>query len=361
MDLSAITVKNTAAGAWQGMIDDINAATELVIYEQYILASFEPDQAIGQQFINAFVAAANRGVDVRLMIDAQGSLAFIRNSDINQQLQNAGVEITFYRTMPLSRLVNPLRLFLRDHRKVLLIDDSITWIGGVVIGEEFRDWIDYSWRIKDNSLSISVQEELSSQYERIESGKKLLAPFAKAANEVYLVGNAPGIGNRHIYEQISQNVLLAEREVNLVTPYFAPPLRLQRVLAEKLRDQVQIKLFIPEKSDHAIANWARWYYLVKMENQGLEIYFCQKMNHAKVVTCDEFWATFGSANLDYLSLVFNHELNLDINDPELVALITSQIDDWSNSYYKKIDREYLHSTRPTWWQRAIGFIARPFV
>jgi cardiolipin synthase len=351
---SQIKVFNLAEETWQKMLDDINAANKSIVFEQFIFLSFSEGQ-IGLEFVKAFIAAAEKGVDVALNLDAVGSISLLKNKGLKKRLRNSGVELNFYQTIPLRNATTPIRFFVRNHRKVLLIDQQISWIGGTVMKEEFRDWQDYNWRIDSNQFGEELHSELIKQHERLVTGKRSIAPFSKLSPEIRLVGNSPGIGNRHVYEQISEHILVAKNKVCLVTPYFTPPLRLYRVLKEKLKDGLEIKLLTPKQTDHGLADWARWWYLKQLQPLGLKIYFTDHMNHAKIVTADN-WASFGSTNLDYLSLVFNHELNIDFEEGSKVELINSQVNRWLGGDYYYVDEEMLQDVRPSWWQRFLGRI-----
>jgi cardiolipin synthase len=353
----SIDVFATEESAWEEMLVDINQATHSIIFEQFILLSYQ-DGKIGKKFVDAFIAAANRGVDVMLHLDGLGSYELLFNSKIKDQIKLAGIKLHFYRTTPLEHLTTPIRVFIRNHRKVLLVDKKISWLGGVIMAEEFRDWHDYTWRVDSEEFGKALDVELSRQFDRLETGKRILAPFSKISPRLRLVGNSPGIGNRHVYEQISEHILLAENRIVLVSPYFVPPLRLRRVIEEKLNEGVEVVLLTPHQTDHRLADWARWPYLWRLYSRGLKVMTCDQMNHAKIAVADK-WATFGSTNLDFLSLIFNHELNLDTDDENLVTIINTQINSWLDHNYTELNRSDLILMRPNLFHRLLGRILRP--
>lgn len=349
-----IRVFTTETSAWKSMLLDINNATQSIVFEQFIFMSFEPGE-IGNKFIVAIKNAVTRGVKVSLRLDAFGSMQLLKDRVLAKELRDAGIRLNFYQTMPLRNMTTPIRLFIRNHRKVLLIDNCISWIGGTIVGEEFRGWHDYTWRIDSAEFGYELDSELQKQYDRLVTGKKTIAPFSKLSSQIRLVGNSPGIGNRHVYEQVSEHILISKQAVFMVTPYFSPPLRLFRVLKEKLKEGGRIVLITPKKTDHALADWARWHYLWQLHRLGMEIYMCDFMNHAKIVSADN-WVTFGSTNLDYLSLLFNHELNIDSQDPSQIAMVNQQIMTWLQNDYREMNRNELVKLRPAFWQRATGRI-----
>ena len=348
---------STEVATWEGMIADISNAQRSVVFEQFLFLSYKPGQ-IGHKFAEAFIKASQRGVKVRLHIDAFGSSELLFHRKFIKKFKEAGIELTFYRTSPLSRLKTPFRLFIRNHRKVLLIDEKISWIGGVIMGEEYRRWLDYTWRIDSIKFGMALSDELKNQVERLDTGKRIIAPFKKVTEKIRLVGNSPGIGNRHVYEQICEHILLSEFKIVMITPYFVPPYRLLKVLELKLADGADIELLVPKATDHVMADWARWIYLKKLQKKGLKIRMCKQMNHAKIVFTND-WATFGSTNLDYLSLVFNHELNLDTYDQDLINLINNQYNAWINDcHYEACDEELIAKIKPNILQRTIGRLLR---
>lgn len=348
---------NSAESTWQAQIDDINCATKSIYLEQYILKDFAKNE-IGAEYIDALLNSAKKGVKIRIILDLQGSIDLFKSNEIVKKLEDAGVFISFYKTLPWSKAFSPIRLMLRDHRKFIVIDDNITWVGGVVIGERFRRWHDLMVRYDNREIAQKAKEECEHQFQRISGDKIILAPYLKMDEHTKMIGNSPGLGNRFCYETISHNMLTATKEIWLVTPYFAPPWRLKHVIKRLLQEGVKINLLVPRKSDTDHADWARETYLNKFIHQGLTVYYLNKMNHAKVVIVDDNWCTVGSTNMDMLSLLANHELNITSTNQSLINDVTDQIKDWIKDIEPVMASNDLFYSKMSWWQRMVGYIAR---
>lgn len=321
------SIFHTANKVWEAQLQDIEKATRSICLEQYIVNDFEEGE-IGKRFMDALIRKAREGLKVELIIDAQGSFALFGSGALNDAFRHAGGKIYYYKTQRISPTLNPFRILLRDHRKLLLVDGRIIWLGGVVVGERYRDWEDFMVRYDDAGVTSVLEKEFVRQIRRIEEHRSLLAPVETIAPGTHIIGNAPGVGNRFCYEEICHAIMLAQRSVLLVTPYFAPPLKLLRVLERRLDEGLPITLLIPRKTDNTIADCVREQYLPKLVERGLILNYSSTMNHAKLILVDGNWMTFGSTNLDPLSLTFNHELNITTTDPKLIGEVEKVVATW---------------------------------
>ena len=321
------TVFHRVDEMWAAKLRDIEGATSSIYIEQYILENLGSDE-IGEMFMLALTKKAKEGVKVRLILDFQGSFELFKDTKYNDLLSSAGGSIFYYKTLGWSRIFSPSKLILRDHRKIMIVDKSIAWIGGAVIGERFRDWDDLMVRFTDAATALSLHQEFEEQYQRLQDKIPLLAPMKTINDSTHLVGNGPGIGNRFCYDEICHAIMLAKRNVILVTPYFAPPLRLLRVIKRRLAEGLHITLLIPRQTDNRLGDIVREAYLPELLKRGLSLEYYESMNHSKLVIVDDVWMTFGSTNLDLLSLSFNHELNITTTDSELISGVLQTVKYW---------------------------------
>jgi cardiolipin synthase len=348
----------TFTSVWDQQIKDIESAESTIFFEQYILESFGEDQ-IGKRFLDALINKAKEGVVVRLIIDAQGSFQLYRNKNMNRLLKQSGVVISYYQTLPASKIISPFRLLLRDHRKILLIDHKVSWIGGVVVGERFRKWQDFMVRYDDLSVADIMHREFRNQLRRLQNNRTLLAPLDRIDDTRYLAGNGPGVGNRLAYEIITHSIMLAKESATLVAPYFAPPYRLHKVIKQRLQDGIKITLLVPKHTDRKWVDHARESYLLHLIDEGLEVRYLPYMNHAKVVVIDNEWTTFGSTNLDAVSLVFNHELNIVEKNMDIVTCVNRSVKNWVDNS-EKITKDTMLYKETTLWQKIFARVFRAF-
>lgn len=353
------TIFNKAQDVWDAQLTDIEQATTSIFLEQYILNNFEEGE-IGARFMDALTKKAKEGLTVELIIDAQGSFMLFSSLALNKAFTDAGGKIYYYKTQRVARSFNPFRVLLRDHRKLLLIDGKITWLGGVVIGERYRDWDDFMVRYEDREVTAVLDKEFRRQIRRIEEHRSLLAPVESITPDTHLIGNAPGIGNRFCYEEICHAIMLAQKSVMLVTPYFAPPWKLLRVLNRRLSEGLEVTLLIPRTTDNRIADNAREQYLPALVERGLTLNYSSCMNHAKVILIDERWMTFGSMNLDPLSLTFNHELNITTTNAALIGEVSTIIAAWRKGLMP-ITKECCEYGTYSLFQKLMGKVIRGII
>jgi cardiolipin synthase len=341
---------------WEAQLKDIEEAKTSILLEQYIIEDFQ-EGGIGRRFIDTLGRKAQEGIEVRCIIDAQGCLGLFRNNELHHALTSAGATIFYYKTLGATNIITPARLFLRDHRKLIVIDDRITWIGGAVVGERFREWDDLMGRFEDPHLADVASHEFRQQLLRLQEKTMLLAPMVRVDDETHVSGNAPGVGNRFCYEEICHAIMLAKDSVTLVTPYFAPPLKLKRVIQRRLKDGLKITLIVPRVSDHRIADLARESFFPRMLKRGLRVLYADHMIHAKIVLVDDTWMTFGSTNLDAVSLIFNHELNLVTRNTELICGVQEIVRSWSEGL-TPVDEQSCEYQKHSWYERLFGRCVR---
>lgn len=304
-----------AHDAWEQMLADCRAAQVSIDLEQYI---FEYD-TIGKQFADILERKAREGVHVRLLCDAAGSFNFF-NSVHAHRLAASGIEVLFFNPIKPWRINTYVSWFFRDHRKLLIIDSHIGHIGGVGIHRRMERWRDTQVRIAG-----SVVHELEQAFDQMwnRTLEERFFRFSEPsfdtdtrrgrspAKHFYVLTNSPRFRQRFIYHSLIDAIRNAQSVIYLTAPYFIPDLRLTRVLRLAARRGVDVRLIIPDASDHPIVDRAAQSYFGVMLKAGVRIYlYRDHVLHAKTVIIDDGWASVGSANLDNLSLLFNYEVNL---------------------------------------------------
>jgi len=305
-----------AHDAWECMLDDCRNAQVSIDMEQYI---FEHD-AIGDRFIRIFEQKAREGVRVRLLCDAAGS-SNLYNSARVKRLLASGIEVLFFNPIKPWRINNYSSWFFRDHRKVLVIDSHVGYIGGVGVHQRMHNWRDTQVRI-EGPVIHELDYVFDQMWNRTKEGKffRFNKPFFSAEQQTskpqaltkyfYFLTNSPRFHQRFIYHSLIDVIRNAHTCVYLTTPYFIPDLRLVRVL-RLARRGVDVRLIVPNASDHPIVDIATQSYFWIMLKAGVRIYlYRDHVLHAKTVIIDDDWASVGSANLDSLSLLLNYEANL---------------------------------------------------
>jgi len=291
------------------MYDDCALASKSIEFEQYILM----DDGAGRRFLELFAAKAKEGVKVRLMFDGIGSRGLLVSPYLGE-IRKAGGEVHFYNSLLSSRLFRPSRWLPRSHIKTMLIDGTIAHTGSSCLWEIMSDWHDVHCRFS-GPAAADVARHFSQIWESREKNEKIAGLTPRPDAAISYTVSAPALKVNEIYRELISRIKNAKTSVKLVTPYFLPPHRLRRALEKAARRGVSVQVMISAKSDVPIADHVSHSYFRRLLRKGIEIYlFPHQVLHAKFAVVDGEWATVGSTNMDYLSLLRNREANLIIRD-----------------------------------------------
>jgi len=334
----------------------INAARREVLFEIYLFKQSE----VGDKFRDALAAAAERGVVVRLLLDAFGS--GVLPSGYFASLEAAGGEVKWFNEPCLATWS------LRNHRKLLVVDETEAFIGGCNIGPEYDgDGVETGWR--DGGLAVEgpvlacLQREFRAQWLLADEKQWRQRRFRKnrrrrrrvpCGAEVEAIFVQPGLGHNALRESVEADLRQARR-VGICSPYFLPSLGLRHQLVSPEHRGVDVRILLAGKTDVPLMQLAsRSIYRFFLEH-GVEIYEYQpQILHAKILLIDDI-VYIGSSNLDPRSLRINFEIMLRIRDPGLSAQAWSQFEkDLSLSQAWTL--EHLRGHR-TWWRRIKQWVA----
>jgi len=311
------------------MLDLIERAQTSVALESYIFRSDE----VGHQFGDALVRAVGRDVAVRLLLDWIGvrgtSRAFLR------QLARAGIAIQVF---------NPpgfrpwLGLVPRDHRKLLVVDDTVGITGGVGVGREWTTGVLKRHRCRWRDTAVLIQgpaaRDMVSAFETMwrrsvgrerRGSHRFLRRAARGAHldpsthTPALVGIIEGEPLRlRVSRALQIQAISAERSIWIATAYFAPSPSEVEALNGAARDGVDVRILVPSRNDHPwVSLLARRYYRRLLTN-GVRIWEWQgEMMHAKTSVIDGRWVRVGSTDFNPLGVAINYELDAVIEDRTL--------------------------------------------
>jgi cardiolipin synthase A/B len=300
--------------AFEAMGQAIDAAREEVLVESYILK----DDSTGHAFLDAVGRAAGRGVAVRVLADAWGSLTTRRS--FWKEMKRRGVE---------ARLFNPLFPHLlfqpfRDHRKILVVDRRVAFTGGMNIADEYGSGVGSStgpWRDTHARVEGPAAWELAVVFAEAwrRAGGSLefepLSPPAAAGASILVLDSRPGRGYEETASALAAIVGAAREKVWITNAYFAPRARAVRVLADAVRRGVDVRLLLPGKTDVPLVRHAGHGYFGALLRLGVRVFeYGGAILHAKTLVADDFVSVVGSTNLDFRSFHFNAEANVVILD-----------------------------------------------
>ncbi|WP_202619204.1 phospholipase D-like domain-containing protein [Ornithinimicrobium cavernae] len=294
---------------YRDMLQAIDDATDFVYLVTYIWKADET----GQEFKDAVIRAAERGVRVCVVFDGFANLV------VPTEFKRfpASVHLLKFPTIRAGFLIN-VRRTGRDHRKVLVVDGRVGFVGGYNIGSLYADrWRDTHmrvrgpavWELQNTFVDFWNRHRKRSHPELPDSGtevwnSRIMAARNEPSRLVFPV--------RNIYlEAIDRAV----HRVWITQGYFIPDREILTGLLSASRRGVDIRVLMPEASNHVVADWvARSHYSTLLRG-GVRIFLYQDvMVHAKTATVDGTWTTVGTANIDRLSLIGNYEVNLEIHD-----------------------------------------------
>jgi cardiolipin synthase A/B len=324
--------KNPAA-----FYDDLEVATRAakrhIHYEFYIL---KPDLT-GERFLDLLAEKAASGVEVRLLLDYVGSRAL--GAAYLTKLQQAGGKVEWF--LPLRILPPPLSFHLRNHRKIAVIDGEVGYAGGTNIGDEYRgrwarlsSWHDTHLRLE--GPAVHHLQEIFVEDWRFATGKSLLRedyfPPQEVAGDaiVHVISSGPDDPSKALHATLFQAIVTAREKVWITTPYFIPDGAMLAALVASARRGVDVRLLLPERSDHPLVDRAGESFLPELLEAGARVYRYEAgMLHSKLVAIDGHWGILGSANMDIRSFRLDFEVNLVLLSPggvqELEAAFLSEL------------------------------------
>nr|WP_320012787.1 cardiolipin synthase [uncultured Desulfobulbus sp.] len=332
------------------LIADIQQAKEHISLEFYILN----EGGHVEQLLAALVAASHRGIRCRLLLDSIGSKKFFKSPSA-KRLRKAGVEIKEALPAGLVRALF-MRIDLRNHRKIALIDGTIGYTGSqnLVDPRFFKQdsgvgaWVDVMVRITGPVVELlqvtfffdwllERGEELSTS----DITKELHPVEERGEALVQLAPSGPGYGEDTIHNLLLTTIYAARKEIVLTTPYFVPDNALNAALQSAAQRGVQVWIIVPRHNDSLLVHYASRARYDALTRAGVHIRaFTGGLLHAKTITVDGDFCLFGSVNLDMRSFWLNFEMTLFVYNQDFTRRV------------RKLQQEYL--------QQTIGFESEQF-
>jgi cardiolipin synthase A/B len=306
------------------MLEAIAGARESVLLEMYLVES----GTVARRFIDALAGCAQRGVRVHVLLDAFGSLG-LRAAD-RRRLAGAGAHLTLFNPLSVRRR---LQNFLRDHRKLLVIDGALAFVGGVGLADQFIDgkrgrraWRDLMLEISGPVVS-DWQTAFARNWRRSGGSPEIPEATAELPDEPAIAAGAPGrvalseAGHRSILaNDVVRRIDGALRRAWIMSAYFVPSRRFRKALRRAARRGVDVRLLVPgPKTDHPWVRHAARRFYGKLLRNGVRILEYQpRVLHGKMALCDD-WVSIGSSNLDRWSFRWNLEANQEVEGAALAA------------------------------------------
>ncbi|KAA3606805.1 MAG: cardiolipin synthase [Planctomycetota bacterium] len=316
--------------AYPAMLEAIGQAQTSVHLSTYI---FQND-GLGKQFVEAFRAARNRGVEVLVLVDWLGE--FYSRPRIGREFLDGSV--SFARFLPSSWFHPNLHLNLRNHRKLLVVDGELGFTGGLNIGERYlvhdpaepRGIRDLHFRVQGPVVAQMAEafwEDWTFASDE-KSGREL--PQPKASSGDFLC-RAVSAGPNEDFEKLNwilgAAISTAHHRIAIMTPYFVPNRELVGSMRSAALRGVRVELILPETNNIPPVAWATQAMLWELVETGVRVFYQPgPFVHTKLFLVDEHYAQIGSANLDPRSLRLNFEFNLEVYSPAFVEQLLLHFD-----------------------------------
>ncbi|MDX6152708.1 cardiolipin synthase [Marinococcus sp. PL1-022] len=314
---------------FDSLLRDIASARDHVHLQYYILRNDE----LGAQIIEALRKKAEEGVLVRVLYDDMGSRT-LSKSDLSGIVEAGGETAAFFpKRLP---LIN-LRLNYRNHRKLVIIDGHLGYIGGFNIGDEyvglnkaFGYWRDTHLRIEGQTVK-AMQTRFFLDWNQANSHHPIhyaLHYFPASPNfgtsSMQIVSSGPDSEWEQIKNGYIKMINTAKHSVTIQTPYFIPDESLMDAIRIASLSGVDVRIMIPDKPDHPFVYWATYSHIGMILRAGARVYIYNNgFIHAKTITVDGEISSVGTANIDVRSFRLNFEINAFIYHAETTRDLTN--------------------------------------
>lgn len=310
---------------YESIFSDIESAKETIFAEYYII---ENDK-ISKQFIETLIKKANEGVKVKIVVDAVGSWKVRKKT--KQRLADAGIE--YHEFLPVTLPFFGRKINYRNHRKILLIDNEIGYIGGMNVADRYIEGKPSLGKWRDTHIKVIgdgvqglakvfrrdyhfVSRQLSSISTKMPSKHDGLTPC-----NMQTVFSGPDMEYRAIMQTYLRIIMQSTKYVYIESPYFMPNEAVRSALVTAAKSGVEIKIIIPLFSDDRIVLMSTYSYVKDLASAGIHFYFYKAgFIHSKLIVSDDKIVSLGSANMDFRSLEHNFETNAILYGDETASI-----------------------------------------
>lgn len=302
---------------WQyynAILEDIEAASKKIYIETY---KFGGD-SIGERFRDVLTRKAKEGVEVKILIDSWGAQV---SQGFFKELHSHGGEVRFY--MKIKFFWDFFtKNHRRNHRKMILIDDNISYVGSSNISGHSLNWCESVLRLEDPDLNKQLRKVFFDDfknYNKYVFNKPGLTRLIRSGN-YEIIRDVPSITRQKIKKRFEELIKNAGKRIVIETPYFLPGFLLRKALSDAVKRGVDVTVIIPKSSDVHMVDLVRGRYLGMLYKNGVKFRMFLPHNlHAKLMLVDGKTYSIGSANFDYRSFRYQMEIVLIGTDDEVVA------------------------------------------
>lgn len=302
------------------LIGELKKAKNSIYIQSYIIKSGD----FFDQIKEVLIAKAQAGLDVKVLVDGMGGRNLSRRD--RKELKENGVKLGIFFPAILGHL--NIRMNFRNHRKVIVIDSKVGYVGGFNIGDEYIDMSKRFGKWRDTHLKVQGEavNDLTNRFYldyKFTTGDDCgcYQSYIYNGEEDYnvamnIISSGPDNELEQIRDGFSKMIESATSRIYIQTPYFIPDEGLFKSLRMAAYSGVDIKIMVPKKPDHPFVKSASRSYLAELMKYGAEVYYYENHGflHSKMVLIDNFVSTVGTANFDIRSFALNFEVNAFMYD-----------------------------------------------
>ncbi len=328
---------------YEALLDGIERAQDYVLFQFYIIR----DDKVGRKFRDALVKKAEQGVRVYAMYDEVGSHSLPES--FKDPLVKAGGQFIPFNTT--RGALNRFRLNFRNHRKVMVIDGREAWVGGINIGEEYRNSgpSESDVYMRDTHIELAGPAVQTVQMVFMEDWYWAARNFPKlnwkpersstGSLEMLCLPSGPSTDLETCALFFLSAINSAEDRIWISTPYFVPDHQIVSALALAVLRGVDVRILIPEETDSWLIDQSHRGIIGEVEKTGVKIYKYQKgFIHQKVMLVDDQYSFVGTANFDNRSFRLNFEITMVVDDDKFASKTEAMLkDDFAEARFVKED------------------------
>ncbi|WP_042460601.1 cardiolipin synthase [Neobacillus dielmonensis] len=314
---------------FEQLFKDIESANDYIHLQYYIIKN----DRLGKKLIALLTEKAKTGVKVRVLYDELGSRSLPKR--LFKELRAAGGQVEVFFPSKL-RFIN-LRMNFRNHRKLVIIDGKIGYVGGFNVGDEylglnerFGYWRDTHLRIQGTAVDalqtrfILDWNQASRKYDISYVPNLFPKDVPHGDVGIQIVTSGPDSELEQIKNGYIKMILSAKKRIYIQTPYFIPDASILDALKIASLSGVEVNIMIPDKPDHPFVYWATLFHIGRMLEIGARVFIYKKgFIHAKTIVVDKEMASVGTANIDFRSFRLNFEVNAFLYDQSLADKLAS--------------------------------------
>lgn len=347
--------------AYPAMLDAIKSANESIYLSTFLL----DNDPVGRSFVKSLIEAHERGVHVAVLIDGFGLMLSWRS--VVRFLRKQGVPAVVF--LPLSLFPPQIRLNLRNHRKLLVVDGKVGFTGGMNIGgtrssKGYRRLTDMHYKLTGPIVSQLQQIFMEDwAYSNGEEHQPLPPAMDHTGNILArVIKDGPDNPDNPLHTSILATISAAKHSVRIMTPYFLPSAELISVLSVAALRGIAVSIVLPVRSNWPFVHWASRNYFKDLLESGVRIFYQPRpFCHTKLLVIDDCYVQFGSANMDPRSLQLNFELNVEVLDMGLANELIAHVDDTVKLSQEVTHREIVNRSLPIRMRDAFFWLFSPYL